>query len=86
MIESKSMNTHCISHDIMSTFNKPTAKACSKYCLWLYYFEKVKERSTFQDTINSIEKIRRSGDNQSQELKETIIKSLPLYEKQIMKV
>lgn len=86
MIESKSMNTHCISHDIMSTFNKSTAKACSKYCLWLYYFEKVKERSTFQDTINSIEKIRRSGDNQSQELKETIIKSLPLYEKQVIKV
>jgi VTC domain len=60
MIESKSMSTNCVSHGIMKDFKVPTAKACSKYCLGQYYFEKVKEWSTFQDTINTIEKIKRA--------------------------
>jgi hypothetical protein len=83
MIESKSMNEHCISHEIMKQFHIPTAKACSKYCLGLYYFEKVKEWSTFQDTINTIEKIKRAKNNTDFYSSQVAIQTvLPNYETQ----
>ncbi len=83
MIESKSMNEHCISHEIMKQFHIPTAKACSKYCLGLYYFEKVKEWSTFQDTINTIEKIKRAKNTSDLYSSQSAIEAvLPNYETQ----
>ncbi len=83
MIESKSMSDHCISSDIMKSFDIPTAKACSKYCLGLYYFEKVKEWSTFQDTINMIEQIKRAKNAKELENSETTLAQiLPQYQTQ----
>lgn len=88
MIESKSMSSHCVSHDIMWAYGFERASSCSKYCLGLYYFEKIQERSRFQKSINQIEKIRRTTDYttlnpNSQQL---IHQMLPNYEKKEVNV
>ncbi len=60
IIESKSTNTSCFSHEVMAKHGCKPAKGCSKYCLGLYYLGQVDQWSTFQDSLDTIEAIKKT--------------------------
>ena len=72
IIESKSTNEQCLSHQIMAKHGIEKADACSKYCLGMYYHGLTKEWSKFQPTINKIEAIKKAKDRKSVDLQSLI--------------
>lgn len=55
IVESKSVSEKCRSQVLMKKFGVAKAQWCSKYCLWLYYHQKVTQRSSFVKTIKVID-------------------------------
>ena len=60
IIESKSTNTSCFSHEVMAKHGCKPATGCSKYCLGLYYLGQVDSWNSFQESIDTIEAIKKT--------------------------
>lgn len=60
IIESKSTNTSCFSHQVMAKHGCKPASGCSKYCLGLYYLGQVDQWSSFQESIDMIEAVKKT--------------------------
>lgn len=56
IVESKSSSTSGYSHKLMKKMKIKAASGCSKYCLGVYYFGRMKSHDKFEKTIKFIDK------------------------------
>lgn len=59
IIESKSMNKHCVSENIMKKNKIKKSSNCSKYCLWVLYNNKALDHWIFKKTIKKIKNLQK---------------------------
>lgn len=74
IIESKSQSQTCKSHDILRAHGIDKASWCSKYCLGMYYHNLTNSRTSFKETIATVEAIRKAKDRESYKTEKTLNK------------
>lgn len=83
IIETKSGNKHCQSHEILNKMKYKPARGCSKYCLWIVYNWLVAETKHFKNTMKFIDttnkpikKVSKKTNSKLWEFKKNVVKDI----------